>query len=788
MKKQFLLFGSLICFFTLGCEDDIQITEKEKINNGHEYVDLGLSVMWATCNIDATKPEEYGTYYAWGETETKSDYSSDRYKYFWESSNNIFISKYNYSSRCGSIDGNITILPDYDVAYKKWKGSWRIPTEQEFEELLNNCSWRWTTQNGVTGYLVTSKRTGYTDQSIFLPTTGVYYGSTNYRSGTYGCYWSSSLSAEDPFNAYQLVLTNDKCDTISCWRPYGLAIRPVFPSESWDGEVSISLNKEEITLPLFRTDTITAIISNSIHDYKHSKKWYSSNTDVATVSSDGIITTKSHGTATITVKCLNKSASCVIKVVDPQPVKEMVDLGLSANWATCNVGAPTPYDIGYYYAWGEIKTKAEYTWIKYRFYAIKDKNNKIILSKYTYKNYDGYTYDEKNTLDMEDDVAHVLWGDNWRIPTADECSELIANCTWTWTSINGVNGYIVTSNRTGYTDRSIFLPAAGCKADDGLVGFGTSGSYMSDTIKSTYESLSLSFGTVNQNVHASYRYIGQSVRPVVKSNTWEGITSFSLNADSMTLYVGSVDTLKTIIKSGNDIVNYDVSWSSSNTDVLSINKDGIIKALLSGEAIVTAECRGKKATCVVKVNNYSYNNFEYVDLGLSVKWATINIGASNLEDEGNLFAWGEVESKSSFSWSNYKYSEGDWANSLTKYCNSAEYGNDGYVDDLNYLTATDDAAQVIWGGGWRIPTLEEVEELQKNCEVKNIIINGHSCRKIISKVTGYYGVYIIMPYTRYWVNSISNDPNYAVSFSNQYGVYINKSYRCDGLSIRPVCP
>src|SRR5574344_1874604 len=116
-------------------------------------VDLGLSVKWASCTVGASFPEEYGGYYAWGETEEKSDYSWSTYKYCNDS-----------SSTCMNIGSNISGT-QYDVAHVKWGGSWRMPTHEEMQELYDKCTYKWITYNGVNG----GKFTGPNGNSIFVP-------------------------------------------------------------------------------------------------------------------------------------------------------------------------------------------------------------------------------------------------------------------------------------------------------------------------------------------------------------------------------------------------------------------------------------------------------------------------------------------------------------------------------------------------------------------------------------------------------------------------------------------
>ena len=179
--------------------------------NGHDYVDLGLSVKWATCNVGANKPSDYGNYYAWGETETKSTYTEENCE-TWEKQ----IGNIGYTSR--------------DVAHVKWGGSWRMPTEVEFEELLdeNNCDWTWITMNGVNGYKVTSKKLGYKDNYIFLPTAGRHFdGPTPIYSGKNGDYWSSSPYENNACRAVHLYFDGYYICQLKKGRYIGMPVRPV---------------------------------------------------------------------------------------------------------------------------------------------------------------------------------------------------------------------------------------------------------------------------------------------------------------------------------------------------------------------------------------------------------------------------------------------------------------------------------------------------------------------------------------------------------------------------------
>ncbi len=196
--------------------------------NGHEWVDLGLSVKWATCNVGASKPEDYGGYYAWGETKEKSDYSWSTYKWCKGSSNTMV--KYCTNGRCGTVDNKTVLEPQDDVAHVKWGGTWRMPTSDELDELRKKCKWEWTTINRVNGYKVT----GANGNSIFLPAADYRDGAVANDRGCYGGYWSSSLSSSSNY-AYRLYFSNSGCDWGSLARFGGRSVRPVSKlRESYD--------------------------------------------------------------------------------------------------------------------------------------------------------------------------------------------------------------------------------------------------------------------------------------------------------------------------------------------------------------------------------------------------------------------------------------------------------------------------------------------------------------------------------------------------------------------------
>lgn len=191
---------------------------------GYDFVDLGLpsGTLWATCNVGAEKPEEYGDYFAWGETAKKSYYKWSTYAF---SNDGKIFTKYNTNSNYGAVDGKMTLDAADDAAAVAWGNGWRMPTKEEISELRsgNHCTWTKATINGVAGYVVTSKNNG---NSIFLPFGGYYNGSDWVQKGTMGCFWSSSLNTNGVWTAHNMVIDNSNFAFCNL-RYYGRNVRPV---------------------------------------------------------------------------------------------------------------------------------------------------------------------------------------------------------------------------------------------------------------------------------------------------------------------------------------------------------------------------------------------------------------------------------------------------------------------------------------------------------------------------------------------------------------------------------
>ena len=391
---------------------------------------------------------------------------------------------------------------------------------------------------------------------------------------------------------------------------------------------------------------------------------------------------------------------------------EAVDLGLSVKWASCNIGADSIGDFGDYYAWGETEVKTNYSWDTYKWCNGSDDS----ITKYCTDS-DAGKVDNKTTLDPEDDVAHEILGGDWRMPTIEEFEELINECSWKFTKMEGAWGYIV----TGPSGRSIFLPAAGGRYDQFIDDCGTGAFYWSSTFdeKNKARAYGIHFSGSVWNCGYANCSGGHTIRPVSTSATGQ---------------------------------------------------------------------------------NKRNDTHEPVDLGLSVKWATCNVGANSPEEYGDYYAWGETEVKSVYDWDAYKWCNGNYG-SITKYCIDSDYGD---VDHKTTLDLSDDIAYVKWGGKWRMPTSDELRELHNNCHWKWTLVNGVAGWKVI----GSNGNSIFLPAAgyrygtdvhgrgsggKYWSATLNSDNSncaYVVSFDSSFhdldSNYNGYNYRSLGSTVRPV--
>ncbi len=686
-------------------------------------IDLGLpsGTKWACCNVGAQSQEETGCYFAWGETtgsyNGKSCFDWEHYKYNHFDSNvdnsyfGYSLTKYCNDSEYGynGYTDNLTTLQSIDdAATTYWGNQWRTPTKTEMAELLNvnNTIWTVDTINGVTGILVNSIIEGYTDKSIFLPLTGMFDGKTVDDFGEYAEYWSSSLYNRITNDASILHIDNaGKKNTGIRERDTGLTIRPVFIDSPVLNSLSLSLGSVEVTA----SQETTVEITSGSGSYNVS----SSDENVATVLITGNtvkITGVSGGTANIIVTDTQTGETANIEVTvtgagsasslcpdDNHP--HMIDLGLPSGtkWACCNVDANAPEDYGGYYAWGETMEKDEYTWSNYIHCdgssdTSHDLGDDIAGTQY--------------------DVAHVKWGGSWMMPTSVQLDELHNNCTYTWTTINGVCGGLFTSTN----GCKVFLPAAGCRWYKITDGSSTYGNYWSSSVSSSL-SWDLYFNSSRVRRDGDQRAFGYSVRPVAIENN---LIPLHLSASNILVNVG--DSIYFVrITSGNG--SYTVSSSDESVVTVMIYGNSVkVSVTGAGTATITVTDTMTKETATIKVTVMSPlcpdgNHPHMIDLGLpsGTKWACCNVDATTPEEYGGYYARGEIEEKDVYNGSTYIYYDGDTFYDIGYDISGTEY----------------DVAHVKWGDSWVMPTREQLEELCNSCSYIWTSVNGINGGKFI---------------------------------------------------------
>ena len=438
-------------------------------------IDLGLpsGTKWASFNIGASKPEEYGDYYAWGETETKDVFNESTYEHC---KNGM------YTKIGDDIRGT-----EFDVAHEEWGDGWTMPSTAQFNELMSNCTSEWGKLNGVYVRKFTSKING---ESIYLPASG-YHGNDLNQIGSYGYYWSGNLYPDNTNQASSLCIKNGSPSMPNNNRYFGFTIRPVISG------LELSTTG---SLTIFEGNSKTITIKSGSGSYDYS------------VDNDGIVSVSVSG-STITINALKigdvnftvtdteggQQANIIVNV---RAVPKVIDLGLPSGtkWANVNVGANSPEEYGDYYAWGETEVKSKYNASTYHYY----KNSSYV----------DVDYDIRGS---EYDVAHVKWGGSWMMPSSTQMNELIDNCTSEWTTVNGVYGQKFTSKING---NSIFLPAVGY-CESGVSSIGNYGYYWSCSSKAPDSSGAYSLGIKNNSTTMDhyYRYYGFAVRPVIREKS-----------------------------------------------------------------------------------------------------------------------------------------------------------------------------------------------------------------------------------------------------------------------------
>ena len=480
------------------------------------------------------------------------------------------------------------------------------------------------------------------------------------------------------------------------------------------------------------------------------------------------------------------------------PEPEIVDLGLPSGvkWASFNLGAASPEEVGDYFAWGETEPQyssldpptwkegkeAGYDWPSYKWC----NGTSQLFTKYTYS---GEYRDYKFVLEPEDDAAAVHLGDKWRMPSAAECKELLAKCQVEVTSLAGTPGWKI----TGPNGNSVFLPAAtGYWMEQAL--YSPDGGYYwsSDLLSNSHAySIYLYPSSAGWTFYGHFRSAGLAIRPVY-GDPGIPIESITLDKTELELEVGETASLTVTILPENATLQ-DVTWRSGNEKIATVSSTGVVTAVGPGTTWIAAESfdPARQASCNVSV---AYPIPEAIDLGLSVKWGSFNLGAVNPDGYGDYYAWGESDPKNIYSWNYYKWCK-KTNNTLTKYCTDANYGDNGFMDGKTLLDPEDDAAKVKLGGKWRTPTIEEMNELIQSCTWEwvtgGFLVTGRNGNSIFLPTNGYKigsTFYSEGESGVYWSSSLYSGPPYQAYYLFCSQNYLGKEYvhRAYGFAIRPV--
>lgn len=676
-------------------------------------VDLGLSVQWADFNLGASSETERGYLVGWGDVTGTN--RSVNLKYF-------------------PVEhplGNI-IMSKYDIAKQKWGDLWRLPSTDEIQELIDHCTWTWTTKNGVTGYQVSSQQPENTN-SIFIPVSGFRTGSVMAEDDVAGYYWSGILDT-DKTNAVALKFTDtDKLQT-ALKRYVGCSVRPVY-GKYVQAVYAVTAPAAEVT---YQTANVNVSLSGGLDQVKEYGVCYAKNpVDLDPIKGPKVsdTTIPEGNTKTFVLTDLSQRTTYYYQAyalvgsdyvygeklqftTQPKfPEPEIVDLGLSVKWAKWNMGAKTEADYGGYFGWGDPTGELF-------------SNDVTEYAKgLTTKDIGGTKYD----------IARAQWGGKWRLPTTKELKEL-EKCTWSYTpnyNDKGIEGWIVSNN-----GKQIFFPRAGWRrSDNSSHGIGDDAYYWSSELADNspnsakyaqllgknYVDIELSMKTILIPVRAVYDEPGENYTPDPTPNP------------------------------GTDPTPNPNPEPGPNPEPPSPT---------AGKA---------------------------VDLGVSVMWSDRNIGAVKASDAGKYFAWAEISDKTEYTRKSYTAGYDTMTGAFTDSVSVSHIAGSKF-----------DAARVLWGGTWRMPTDDEVGELKNNCTLEwtfqdgvpgYLITNKKNVKNHIFLPAGGYNngtsVAGTDSFGKYWTDRIftykdtSKSTAYALSLASS-GFYVSSMPREYGALIRPV--
>ena len=722
-------------------------------------VDLGLphGVKWASRNIGANSVEDYGDYFAWGEVEPKREYSSSTYQYGTQNLGD------NYD-----ISGT-----QNDVAVMNWGGLWRMPTQAEMADLVNNCTWNWSPINGVNGYIIT----GTTGNKIFLPASGYMDGTTLKLRNSGGVYMTSIQGGNNSGYAYTLGFTSSLRSIMNAAlydmifghnnpfaeRRIGHCVRAVTaPNASTADGVVFNIRTDSTTWklgdtradlygtissssPFNGTVTVGFVIGDSATIDVHTAR-FTLRTE-KTVLGSYMLSQDVYDNIGYWYRAFIETPDTIFYGNARHYGYGMIDLGLASGtlWANMNIGADVPSDYGNHYAWGENEPKEDYSLATYQWY----QNSR-------YYNL-GEDFDIAGT---EQDVAHVKMGNAWRTPTYVQMKELVDSCTWQWTSQDNVSGYTV----RGKNGNSIFLPAAGYYEGTQLQQSNSGGTYQTSTQGGNNSRFAYTLGFTSSersimkeslytmifghnNIFAERR-VGHTVRAVAMPNG-SGKDGVVLNVitDSATWKWNNASVVLHGTLSSTTPIEDEVTVGfiiGMNDSITVANAIGHYQQTVSGagtfhQSLPVHDNIGYYYRAFVELPDTTYYGkarhygLEMVDLGIGTLWANMNVDASNPEDYGGYYAWGETATKDDYSLSYYD----GYISRLSQYVNMG--------DSLCINHTSHDVAHVKMGNAWRMPTNAELTALKDRCtwtwtslnNVNGFKVTGPSGNSIFLPAAGY---------------------------------------------------
>ena len=816
--------------FFMNLSEDITAFQTALIPD--EAIDLGLpsGTKWAPWNVGASKPEDYGGYYAWGETEKKEVYMESTYIH------------YDHSTRTYHDIGTDITGTEYDVAYVKWGGSWTMPTLEQVEELVNNCTSEWATVNGINGRWFT----GPNGNSIFLPAGGMYSDSGNNSEGSGGNYWSSTLAEGWNQRSHMLSFTSDGWNsTYVAATSCGLTVRPVingepsatdiaidatnFPDENFRNWILVQdygqdgvLTQEEIAgiteiyvdgktiQSLQGIEFFTALTYLNCSDNQLTSLDMSNNTALTwLVCHSNQLTSLdvSHNAALDDLCCfqnqltsLNVSNNialtyldCCLNLLASLDVSNNTTLGhlncysnnltaldVSNNTAlgylSCSYNQLTSFDVSNNTALEHLGCYSN------NLTALDVSHNKALRWLYCNEN-------QLTSLDVSNITALELLNCSYNQLTSLDVSNNTALVTLFCES-NQLTSLDVSHNTalTRFNCSDNQLSSLDVSYNTALTELNCSNNQLTSLDVSHNTALTMLDCATNQltSLDVSHNmalgaltcHTNQLTSLDVSNNT--ALTSLEccrnyIDAQAMDALVSS---LPTVGAGGFYVLRPSESGEGNEctpAQVASAIAKGW-KAYQFDESLwAWVEMEGEESTEVIPD--------KAIDLGLpsGTKWAPWNVGASKPEEYGGYYSWGETEVKDVYSWETYIHCDGT-------YSTCHDIGTD--IAGTNY-----DVAHDKWGGSWKMPTWGQLEELWDNCSMEWTTVNGINGRKFtgpngnsifLPAAGGNGGSFDVGSWGLFWSSSSRNEDGAHGFGFNSEGVSRYVGYRVEGLSVRPV--